>query len=131
MHLAAEMAKVEVVGALAIELASFARIGMEPCGFTAADIANLMSWFKGTAVSPSVRGPKVQYHLIARTLDAGALGSIVPYVKNAAEASAVVDAARCAPLGKRGVAIGTANTDFRNVDRREFLKYASENTTFR
>jgi 2-dehydro-3-deoxyglucarate aldolase/4-hydroxy-2-oxoheptanedioate aldolase len=107
----------------------FVVVDMEHSGFTAADIADLMTGFKLTSVAPFVRIPEIQYHFIARSLDAGALGVMAPNVKSAAEARAIVNAAKYAPLGKRGVAIGTANTDFKSVNPEEFLSYANENTT--
>ena len=54
---------------------------------------------------------------------------MVPNVKNADEAKASVDAAKYAPLGKRGVNLGGANTSSRKVDPAEFLSYANQNTT--
>jgi 2-dehydro-3-deoxyglucarate aldolase/4-hydroxy-2-oxoheptanedioate aldolase len=107
----------------------FVVVDMEHSGFTIADIADMMTWFKLTKLAPFVRIPQIQYHFIARTLDAGALGIMVPNVRNAAEAVTVVDAAKYAPLGKRGVGIGTANTDYRPVDPESFLTYANDNTT--
>lgn len=107
----------------------FAVVDMEHSGFTMADIADMMTWFKLTTVAPFVRVPQIQYHFIARALDAGALGIMVPDVKDRSEARAIVDAAKYSPLGKRGVGIGTANTDFKRVDPQEFMKYANDNTT--
>ncbi|MFB0547089.1 MAG: HpcH/HpaI aldolase/citrate lyase family protein [Anaerolineae bacterium] len=107
----------------------FVLIDMEHTRFTLADIANVLAWFKATTVAPFVRVPQLQYHFIARTLDAGALGVMVPDIENAAEARAIVDAAKYAPMGKRGVALRTANTDFKPVNPVEFMKYANENTT--
>jgi len=107
----------------------FVVVDTEHSGFTTADIADMMAWFRATTVAPFVRVPQIQYHLIARTLDAGALGIMVPDVKNAAEAGAIVSAAKYAPLGMRGVALGTANTNYKTVNADEFLRYANENTT--
>jgi 2-keto-3-deoxy-L-rhamnonate aldolase RhmA len=107
----------------------FVVVDMEHSGFTMAEIADMMAWFKLTTVAPFVRVPQIEYHFIARSLDAGALGIMIPDVQDGAEARAIVDAAKYAPLGKRGVAIGTANTDFKRVDPEEFLNYANENIT--
>jgi len=114
---------VEVAGA------DFVVIDMEHTGFSAADIANLIAWFKATAVAPFVRVPQVAYHFIARTLDAGALGVMVPNVKSTGEARAIVDAAKYAPFGKRGVILGEAHTDFRSVDPRAFMEHSNQSTT--
>src|SRR5262249_57828697 len=43
------------------------------------------------------------YATIYRTLDRGAQGIVVPHVNSRAEAEAVVEAAKFAPLGKRGM----------------------------
>lgn len=107
----------------------FVVVDTEHSGFSCADIADMMAWFRATTVAPFVRVPQIQYHLIARTLDAGALGIMAPDVKNAAEAQAIVDAAKYGPLGKRGVALGTSNTNYKTVNGDEFLRYANENTT--
>jgi 2-keto-3-deoxy-L-rhamnonate aldolase RhmA len=107
----------------------FVVVDMEHSGFSAAEVADLLTWFKLTSMAPFVRVPQIQYHFIARSLDAGALGIMAPNVRSAAEAQALVGAAKYAPLGQRGVGIGTANTDFKRVNPEEFLAYANENTT--
>jgi 2-dehydro-3-deoxyglucarate aldolase/4-hydroxy-2-oxoheptanedioate aldolase len=107
----------------------FVVIDMEHTGFGAAQIADMIAWFKATTVAPFVRIPQILYHFIARTLDAGALGIMAPNVKTAAEARAIVEAAKYAPLGKRGVILGGTHTDFRGVDPREFMEYSNQNTT--
>jgi 2-dehydro-3-deoxyglucarate aldolase/4-hydroxy-2-oxoheptanedioate aldolase len=107
----------------------FVVVDMEHSGFSTGDIADVMTCFKLTSIAPFVRIPQVQYHFIARSLDAGALGIMAPNVSSAAEARTLVDAAKYAPLGKRGVGIGTANTDFKSVDPQEFLTYANQNTS--
>ena len=107
----------------------FAIVDMEHTGFTSADVADIIAWFKATSVAPFVRIPQIQYHFIARTLDAGALGVMVPNVRSAAQARAIVDAARYTPLGNRGLTIGVAHTDFQSPDPREFMDDSNENTT--
>lgn len=107
----------------------FAIMDMEHSNFSAANVADMMAWFKATEIAPFVRIPQVEYHFIARTLDAGALGIMVPNVKTAEAAKAIVDAAKYAPLGDRGVIMGNAHTDFASVDPAEFMAYANQNTT--
>ena len=107
----------------------FVVIDMEHSGFALPDIANMMAWFKATPVAPFVRIPQIQYHFIARTLDVGALGIMVPNVRSAAQARAIIDAAKYPPLGDRGLILGTAHTDFKSVDPQEFMDYSNQNTT--
>lgn len=107
----------------------FVVVDMEHTGFTSANIADMMAWFKATTIAPFVRIPQAQYHFVARTLDVGALGIMVPNVQSAAQARAIVDAAKYTPLGNRGLITGAANTDFKPVNAREFMDYSNENTT--
>ncbi|KYZ76206.1 hypothetical protein AXX12_07120 [Anaerosporomusa subterranea] len=57
-----------------------------------------------SGLSPIVRVTKNDPSLILRVLDNGASGIVVPQVNTAAEAKAVVKAARYAPQGERGIA---------------------------
>jgi 2-keto-3-deoxy-L-rhamnonate aldolase RhmA len=107
----------------------FVLIDTEHSSFTTADLADMVAWFKATSIAPFVRIPQVDYHFIARTLDMGALGIMVPNVKTGAEARAIVDAAKYLPLGKRGVIMGNAHTDFKSVNAAEQMIYANQNTT--
>ncbi len=107
----------------------FVIIDTEHAGFSTADVADLIAWTHASKVAPFVRVPQIEYHLIARILDAGALGVMVPNVKTGAEAKAIVDAAKYAPLGQRGVALGGALTGFRGVDPPQFLAESNRNTT--
>jgi 4-hydroxy-2-oxoheptanedioate aldolase len=52
-------------------------------------------------ITPLVRVPSNTPDYISRVLDGGALGVIAPHVANAAEARAVVDAAKFPPFGTR------------------------------
>jgi 2-keto-3-deoxy-L-rhamnonate aldolase RhmA len=107
----------------------FVFIDTEHAQFTTAQVADLIAWFGGTQIAPFVRVPQIAYHLLARTMDAGALGVMVPNVKTAAEAQEIVDAVKYAPLGKRGVGLGGALTSYRGVVPVEFLEYSNRNTT--
>ena len=104
-------------------------VDMEHTGFDADRIADLMSWFRATTIAPFVRVPQGLYHFIARTLDAGALGIMVGNVESGAQARTIVDAAKYAPLGRRGVGLGTAHNDYRAVDPDTYFAEANANTT--
>lgn len=107
----------------------FVLIDTEHSAFSTSEIADLVAWFRATDIAVFVRVPQVQYHWVARTLDLGAMGIMIPNVKNAAEAKAIVDAAKYAPLGRRGVIMGNANTDFQTLSPADFLMEANRNTT--
>lgn len=84
----------------------FVLIDMEHGAFSAAQVADLIAWFRPTPVTPMVRVPAAEYHFIARTLDAGALGVMVPNVRTPDMARTIVQAARYAPRGGRGLGLG-------------------------
>jgi 2-keto-3-deoxy-L-rhamnonate aldolase RhmA len=107
----------------------FVIIDTEHSAFTSANVADMVAWFKATDIAPFVRIPQIQYHFIARTLDAGALGIMVPNVKSGAEAQSVVNAAKYAPFGDRGVGLSAAHTDFKKVVPNEYMAYSNRNTT--
>ena len=58
-------------------------------------------------IAALVRVPSLQSAPILAALDAGAAGVIVPHVVDAAQATAVVDAAHYPPVGSRGLALST------------------------
>ncbi len=107
----------------------FVVVDMEHTGAGSDRVADLMAWFKATPIAPFVRVPVPQYHFIARTMDAGALGIMVPNVQSAAQAKSVVEAVKYAPWGRRGVALGTAHTDYVSPDPVAYFEEANRNTT--
>lgn len=107
----------------------FVIIDMEHTGFSASDVGNIIGWLNSTPIAPFVRIPQIEYHFIARSMDMGALGVMVPNVKNRDEAEAVVHAVKYAPEGRRGVSLVACHTDFAPVDTAEYMKYANNNTT--
>jgi 2-dehydro-3-deoxyglucarate aldolase/4-hydroxy-2-oxoheptanedioate aldolase len=107
----------------------FVVIDMEHTGFDAERIADLIAWFKATDIAPFVRVPQNLYHFLARTMDAGALGVMVGNVETAEQAKRVVDAVKYAPLGNRGVGLGTAHNDYAPPEPAAYMQYANQNTT--
>jgi 4-hydroxy-2-oxoheptanedioate aldolase len=65
-------------------------------------------------VAPFVRVPANTPDYIARVLEGGALGVIAPHVHSAADAKAVVRAAKFAPFGERSNASGLPHLHFRS-----------------
>ena len=76
-----------------------------------------------------VRVPANTPEYISRVLDGGALGVIAPGVRSAAEARAVVAAAKYPPLGGRGLSGGLPQLGFRSVPAAQALPALNEATT--
>lgn len=63
-------------------------------------------------ISPLVRIPEGQHHIIKRALDAGAHGIVVPMVHDVEEAKRIVTASKFPPQGTRGLGSGLSMEKF-------------------
>src|SRR5216117_1875613 len=75
-----------------------------------------------------VRVPANTPEYISRVLDGGALGVIAPGVRSAAEARAVVAAAKYPPLGSRGLTAGLPQLGYRSLPAAEALPALNDAT---
>ena len=91
-----------VARAAAAAGAEFVVLDQEHTGFGIDTIRELLLAARGTGLMPFVRVPALQYHLIARVLDIGAMGVMVPMVSSVEEAEQIVSAVRYPPAGRRG-----------------------------
>ena len=107
----------------------FVLIDMEHSTFGGERVADLLALFKATPIAPFVRVPQPLYHFLARTMDAGALGVMVANVETPEQAREIVSAVKYAPMGHRGVGLGTSHTDFVVPDPAAYFREANENTT--
>src|SRR6266849_3491413 len=107
----------------------FVLIDMEHSTFDGERVADLLAWLKATPIAPFVRVPQRLYHFLARAMDAGALGVMVANVETPEQAREIVDAVKYAPLGHRGVGLGSAHTDFIMPDPAAYFREANQNTT--
>ncbi len=99
----------------------FVLFDMEHSNFGIERVADLIAWSKAASFAPIVRVPQLQYHFLARVMDAGALGVMVGNVQSAEEATEIVNAVKFSPIGKRGVGLGTSHTDFVVPDARQYF----------
>ncbi|HYF52084.1 MAG TPA: aldolase/citrate lyase family protein [Planctomycetota bacterium] len=77
-----------------------------------------------SGIVPLVRPADADYHLIARMLDLGAYGVMVPWVDTVAEASAIGNATRYPPMGKRGC--GGNMVSLTGLPLAEYLQHAND-----
>jgi 2-keto-3-deoxy-L-rhamnonate aldolase RhmA len=82
--------------------AEFVLFDLEHTGYGIERMRETLAAARGVDVVPFLRVPDAHYDLIARALDLGALGVMVPAVESAAEARLVADSTRFPPVGKRG-----------------------------
>jgi 2-dehydro-3-deoxyglucarate aldolase/4-hydroxy-2-oxoheptanedioate aldolase len=94
--------------------AEFAVFDMEHTGWSEETIGMLVATSRAAELVPVARVPAIQYHLIARVLDVGVMGVMVPMVETEEQARLIVASAKYPPVGKRGAAFGVAHDDFRS-----------------
>jgi len=92
--------------------AQFVLFDMEHTGLGFETLKMQFALCRGLDVVPMVRVPRGEYPFIARALDVGAFGVMVPMVGSAQEARHIVQCTRYPPLGRRGAAFGFAHDDF-------------------
>jgi 2-keto-3-deoxy-L-rhamnonate aldolase RhmA len=99
---------------------------------SAADVDTMkqqIAYCRGLDLVPLVRVPATQYHFIARLLDAGAMGIMVPMVETAEQAAEIVSCTRYPPHGRRGAAFGVvAHDDYAEAPVRQTIAEAHERT---
>jgi 2-dehydro-3-deoxyglucarate aldolase/4-hydroxy-2-oxoheptanedioate aldolase len=96
--------------------ADFVLYDMEHTGLSFETLKTQVALCAGLGIVPLVRVPRGDYPFIARALDVGALGVMVPMVGSAAEAARIVACTRYPPEGRRGAAFGFAHDDFEGGD---------------
>ena len=96
--------------------ADYVLYDMEHTGLGFETLKTQFALCRGLPVTPLVRVPRPDYHFIARALDVGALGIMVPMVGSAEEAAHIVACTRYPPQGRRGAAFGFAHDDFEGGD---------------
>ncbi len=96
--------------------AEFAIYDMEHTGWDIETIRMLMSTACTADLVPLVRVPTAQYHFIARVLDVGAMGFMVPMVETVEQAGLIAQSAKYPPAGRRGAAFGFAHDDYQVGD---------------
>jgi 2-dehydro-3-deoxyglucarate aldolase/4-hydroxy-2-oxoheptanedioate aldolase len=108
--------------------ADFAVFDMEHTGAGLESMKAMVAGCRGVGVAPVVRVPRGEYHFIARALDIGAHGVMVPMVGSAAEAAAIAACAHYPPRGRRGAAFGVAHDDYRAGNAVEIMEAARART---
>jgi 2-dehydro-3-deoxyglucarate aldolase/4-hydroxy-2-oxoheptanedioate aldolase len=106
--------------------ADFVVFDMEHTGWSVETIRSLMAVSVGASLAPFVRVPATEYHFLARVLDVGAMGIMVPMVQDADQARRIVQAAKYPPVGRRGAAFSVAHDDYADGDIIQKMRSADE-----
>ncbi len=108
--------------------ADFVLYDMEHSGVSFETLKQQVAGCRGLDLAPLVRVPSGDYPMIARALDIGAHGIMVPMVETPEQARRIVAAAHYPPDGQRGAAFGIAHDDYRPGDPLGKVRDARERT---
>jgi 2-dehydro-3-deoxyglucarate aldolase/4-hydroxy-2-oxoheptanedioate aldolase len=108
--------------------AEFIVFDMEHTGWSVETIRMLIATSRPANIIPMVRIPATEYHFVARVLDMGSMGVMVPMVESADQARRIVNFAKYPPVGRRGAAFGVAHDDYQGGDIVEKIKSANDQT---
>ena len=108
--------------------ASYLLYDMEHTGLGFETLKTQVALCRGLDVVPLVRVPRGDYAFVARALDVGAFGVMVPMVGSADEARRIVACTRYPPEGRRGAAFGFAHDDFEGGDLAAKMRALHERT---
>lgn len=106
--------------------AEFVIYDMEHTGWSIETIRQLIATTRSADTVPLVRVPAIEYHLLSRPLDVGAMGLMVPMVETAAQAQTIVQSAKYPPTGGRGSAFTIAHDNYTGGDIVEKMRTAND-----
>ncbi len=106
----------------------FVLYDMEHTGLGFETLKWLFSTCRGLTIEPMVRVPRGEYTWLARALDLGARGVMIPMVESAEQAERIVESCHYPPVGRRGAAFGFAQDDYTGGDVAEKVRVANERT---
>jgi len=104
----------------------FLIVDMEHGAFNLETMADIVRMARLVDITPIVRIPDLTWERVGRILDAGAQGLMLPRVETAAQAEEFIAFLKYPPLGRRGMASGMGNTDFRWVTTPEYIEFANQ-----
>jgi len=116
---------VELYGMMGLD---FVWIDMEHSDFSFRDLSTLTCAARSVGISPLARIAENDPKLIMKSLECGADGLVIPDVRNAEEASKIVQAAKFFPLGMRGLAGSDIKSRYGLIDLKTYMAEVNNQT---
>ena len=98
---------------------------MEHGGLSLEQFKTLSLISNANKISPFIRIPELNYNYVARALDLGASGVMVPMVNTADDAIKIVQSSKYPPQGKRGAGFGFTHDNYINQNPLSYIKKAN------
>jgi 2-keto-3-deoxy-L-rhamnonate aldolase RhmA len=108
--------------------AEFILYDMEHTAISTETLRQQFALCRGLGIVPLVRVPTTEYDFIARMLDVGAMGIMVPMVDTAEQAAFIASCCKYPPVGRRGAAFGVGHDDFTGGSVLDKMKAGNERT---
>ena len=105
----------------------FVIFDMEHGGMSLEQFKRLSVISRAVGIYPMIRIPELKYNYIARSLDLGSYGIMIPMVNDEKEAAEIVKYSKYPPYGLRGAGFGFAHNDYKNDKPKDLMKAANEN----
>ena len=98
---------------------------MEHGGLSFEQFKTLSIISNANKIAPFIRIPEINYNYIARALDLGASGIMVPMVNTPDDAIKIVQSSKYPPKGKRGAGFGFAHDNYINQNPLAYIETAN------
>ncbi len=103
-------------------------VDCEHGAFTTREVANILAEARGIGMPGLVRIPEMRREHALKFMEMGASGLLLPNTESADQARMLVDCAKYAPMGHRGVSLSRPHTDFKKVNGPDYMKQSNEDT---
>ena len=104
----------------------FCMADCEHGSFTTREVSDMIGAGRGFGMPVLVRIPEIRREHVLHYMEMGAAGLLLPNTESADQARQLVDYAKYAPMGHRGVSLSRPHTDFRKVNGPEYMAEANE-----
>ena len=98
---------------------------MEHGGLSLEQFKTLSIISNSNKIAPFIRIPEIKYNYVARALDLGASGVMVPMVNTPDDAIKIVHSSKYPPQGKRGAGFGFAHDNYINQSPLSYIEKAN------
>ena len=98
---------------------------MEHGGLSLEQFKTLAIISSANNIAPFIRIPEVSYNYVARALDLGASGIMVPMINTPDDALKIVNASKYPPKGERGAGFGFAHDNYINKNPLSYIEKAN------
>lgn len=115
----------EIAAMMASAGFDFLFIDTEHSAYSLETVSDLCRATTSAGLTPVVRVPEIQYSLLSRPLDVGAMALVIPHVDTRVQVEEIVAYTKYAPVGKRGMVSQTPHTDFTGVAPVEYTQWAN------